>query len=288
MKKRDIDHINALLETNIPTASSIVGEVMRVIYDPKSDAKDIAEIIERDPPISAKILRVANSAYYGSKSSINSLKRAVVVLGFNTVKELITTIALVDNFFDPHSHVGIDRKGLWVHSVATARAAHFLAKKTGIVGDDIAYTVGLLHDIGKVLLSTCLPEEYSEVIYSAETSRTYIVTKEKLLLNIDHCRVGRMVCEKWNLPSDVSLAIESHHTAHENRDPLVSLIRLADTMTRRANIGNPGDFCVPEPDIIDLRILGRSVSRRLQIFGSCYGELKEQENDINDFFSHII
>ena len=94
---------------------------------------------------------------------------------------------------------------------------------------------------------------------------------------MDHCTVGKMVCKKWNLPQNISLAIELHHTTAEERIPLVSLIRLADTMSRRANIGNPGDYCVPEPDIIDLRILGRSVSRRLQIFGSCYGELKKQD-----------
>ena len=159
-----IDEVKNTLESNLPTSSSIIGEVLRTIQDQSSGANELTDIIEHDPSLSAEIIKISNSAFYSSVSSIDSIKRALIVLGFDTIKEIVTTVATLKYFFSSEGSIAIDRSGLWLHSVGTAKAAQLISKKLNHEKSGVTYTVGLLHDIGKILLALYFPKKYIQVI----------------------------------------------------------------------------------------------------------------------------
>ena len=284
-----IAEIDQKISESIPTASSMLGEVTKTIYDPRSSAQDLADIIERDPPITAKTIRVANSAYYGTSSRVNSLKRAIVILGFDTVKEIVTSIAMVHYFFDPKHKSEVNRVGMWLHSVGTAYAARMIAEKTGRERPDVAYTVGLLHDIGKIVMVIAFPDLYARAVRYAHKKKFHIVNAEHTLFNVDHSMVGNIICSKWKLPEAITDAISYHHNreAQTEHDNLVKIVRIADILTRKADIGDPGDWMVPDPDITDMDILGSSIRDRTNNFNDLLTQLCGAKNEINGFFSNM-
>ncbi len=291
MPPRFIEELKESIQTSIPTDSAIIGKVIQTIYAPDTSANDLAQIIERDPPLTAKILKAANSAYYGASTSINSLRRAVVVLGFDTIKELISAVSVSNFFFETGPKAtGIDRKGLWVHSVAVAKAAQIISNRVGVGRPDVAYTVGLLHDIGKIVLTILFPEYYKRVVSMAASKRCRIILAEQRLLNTDHAMVGKVLCELWNLPEDVTNAVFSHHDPSENSGDdfkLIRLIHLSDILARTLSFGDPGDQVVPEPSRSSLSLLGLSQDRITMNFQACLAELERSRSEIDGFFSDL-
>lgn len=290
MPPRFITELTELIQTSIPTDSSIVGKVLGTIFDPKSSSNDLAQIIEHDPPLTAKILKAANSVYYSPVTSINSLRRAVVILGFNTIKELVTAVTMSQFFFGSNQKRGIDRLGLWIHSVAVAKAAQIISNRLGIGRPDVAYTVGLLHDIGKIVLTILFPEHYNRVVALAASKKCRIILAEQRLLNTDHCMVGKVVCELWNLPEDIVNAVFSHNNPAENNgdhSQLIRLIHLSDILARTAGIGDPGDSIVPEPSPTALSLLGASQERNQMNWQAILAELDATRPDIEGFFSEL-
>ena len=291
MPPRFIEELKESIQTSIPTDTTIIGKVTRTIYAPESSANDLAQIIERDPPLTAKILKAANSAYYGSTTTINSLRRSVVVLGFDTIKELVSAVTVSRFFFDTNpKSSGIDRKGLWVHSVAVGKAAQIISNRVGVGRPDVAYTVGLLHDIGKIVLTILYPDFYKRVVAMAAAKRCRIVLAEQRLLNTDHTMVGKVLCELWNLPEDITNAIFSHHDPSENASgdsQLIRLIHLSDILARTLSIGDPGDSVVPEPSRAALSLLGTSQERIALNYQACLAELERAKPEIDGFFSNL-
>jgi len=291
MPPRFIEELKESIQTSIPTDSSIIGKVIKTLYTPDASANDLAQVMERDPPLTAKILKAANSAYYGSTSSVNSLKRAVVTLGFETIKELVGAVSVSHFFFETDPKVkGINRKGLWIHSVAVARAAQIIANRVGLGRPDVVYTVGLLHDIGKIVLTIMFPEHYKRVVSMAATKRCRIILAEQRLLNTDHTMVGKVLCDLWNLPEDISNAIFSHHDPAEKSSDdlqLVRLIHLSDILARSLSIGDPGDTVVPEPARSALSLLGTSQDRITMNYQASLAELELAKPEIDGFFSDL-
>ncbi len=291
MPPRFIEELKESIQTSIPTDSTIIGKVIQTIYSSGSSANDLAQIIERDPPLTAKILKAANSAYYGSATTINSLRRAVVVLGFDTIKELVSAVSVSHFFFDssPKSG-GIDRKGLWIHSVGVAKAAQIISNRVGVGRADVAYTVGLLHDIGKIVLTILYPEFYKRVVATAAAKRCRIVLAEQRLLNTDHAMVGKVLCELWNLPDDITSTVFSHHDPSEISTgdvQLIRLVHLSDILARTLSIGDPGDSVVPEPSRAALSLLGSTQERITMNFQTCLADLEKSKPEIDGFFSDL-
>jgi HD-like signal output (HDOD) protein len=285
-----IEDLKRSVSGGIPTSSYIVGEVIKTIYDESSSAADLAEIIERDPPLTAKILKVANSAYYGATKRITSLQRAVVILGFGTIKELVTTIAIVHSFFHQDSTSGIDRAGLWLHSVGTAKASQLIAARTGTPRADIGYTIGLLHDIGKIVLALSFPDLYSNVLDYSIKKDIKIIEAERKVLNIDHCMIGSILCSIWDLPDELSNPILYHHNpgaVDESGCNLCKIVHIGDQMCRKAGIGNPGDHFKPDPDREALSVFGESNQEKVLKYQAIYREFIDTKEDIEAFFKGL-
>ena len=285
-----IENVKRSVSTSLPTASSIVGEVIKTIYDTSTNASDLASVIERDPPLTAKILKVANSAYFGATTEINSLTRAIVVLGFDTIKELATTMTVVQGLFSPGLDYGINRVGLWQHSVGTAKAAQLISTQTNIERPEIAYTVGLLHDIGKILLALSFPDHYREVIKLAQLKQCRIILAEQKLLNTDHCMIGKIICDMWGLPENIGSAILFHHDLTQSPKSslkIAQLIHLGDVFCRRAQIGDPGDEVIPDPSKAALALLGNKPDKIKENYAKFYEDFIVIKDDIDVFFSGL-
>ena len=197
---------------------------------------------------------------------------------------------MVNAFFLSKTDSGVDRAGLWLHSVGTARAAQLITSQLRMERPDVAYTIGLLHDIGKIILALSFPEMYGKIINYAKEERLRIIQAEQKLLNTDHCMIGKILCDLWDLSEELSSAILYHHTPLELADKdnlLACIIHIGDQMCRKAHIGNPGDDLHPELPNDLLNVFGTSIKESMNNYNAVYKELLQNKQDIEGFFAGL-
>jgi putative nucleotidyltransferase with HDIG domain len=177
---------------------------LQLMGNPRSSMKDIGNIIGSDQAITSKLLRMVNSAYYGFPRKISTISQSLVVIGVEGLRSLIMGMS-VQTMFD--TKVG---KALWAHSIATAASAKIVTQKYGNVHPEESFVVGLIHDIGRLLLSQHFPEEF-EYYNMISMDSLHTLAKERELFGMDHEEIGASVVGKWNLPQKIVEAINYHH-----------------------------------------------------------------------------
>ena len=195
---------------DIPTLTSTVIKVSQMIEDPMCSSADLARIILQDPAMAAKILKLANSAYYGFRQKISSVPQAVSLLGFSTLKNTLLSAAVFDVF--RLSAAGFDVHGLWTHSVATAAAAKLVAKRVRYPSLEKAYTAGLLHDLGKVMIARYLPKSLASVVRMVTEDQVAMYDAETHVIGLAHPAFAGWVMSRWGMPSQLIEAVEYHHS----------------------------------------------------------------------------
>lgn len=185
-----------------------LAEVLRVAKDENSSAQDMASVLRRDPSLTARILRVVNSPFYGAGREISSVTQAVITMGMRAV----TTLALSTSIYDMTDkwQSSIDRKRFWRHSLAVAVAAKMIAEPVKYISAEEAFVSGLLHDIGLLVLEKSFPEEFSRIWVQAESGERVFELEEKVW-GTNHARVGQFLFEQWNLPTAICDAVGQHH-----------------------------------------------------------------------------
>jgi HD-like signal output (HDOD) protein len=225
--------------TDLPTLPEVVGRLMAIVRDERSTTAQLASVIERDQAICAAVLRVANSAYYGAYRKVDSIGRAVVVLGFEQVR----SIALGTGVFAGlrGSPAGLDRRRFWLHAIGTATAARLVSERRGRQ-EESYFVCGLLHDIGKLLLGRHLAKVYGELIAQAQSERRALHELEAARFGLDHAEVGRLMLERWRLPEGITSGLRHHHAWEGNGEvPEAALVvALADNLCHEAGIGASG------------------------------------------------
>ena len=216
---------------NLPSLPSIVLKLMEVVNSPDSSAEEAAKLIEKDPALTSKMIRLANSAFYGIPRSISSVTSAVVVLGFNTIRSLVLSASVAKMFEGDKHALDIDR--FWKHSVVTAMASKIIVRHLTVrmMDPESAFCAGVMHDIGKLIFSQYMPEDYSAVCEYARTKSVSVVEAEDKILGINHSKMGKILSDKWSLPLDLECAIVNHHdpeNANETVAHLANIIHLAD------------------------------------------------------------
>lgn len=215
---------------DVPTLPAIVVQALKVMQDPASDAKAVQDVIARDPAISAKILRVANSAFFGYSRRVSTIADAVSLLGFTNVQGMIIGVGAFDAFRTER----LNLKRFWKHSIATATAARYLAPKVNCAADE-AFTAGILHDVGKLIFAIQAELGYQRVL-DLEREAVTSLDAERTLFEFTHPEVGETVAERWDLPAKYVSAIAHHHdpaAAGEERS-FCALIGLADHIAHAA------------------------------------------------------
>ncbi len=283
MSDRRIELILQQLQ-QLPTLPAVALKVLEVTQDEGSSAKEVVELISADPVLTARILQLVHRADSGVRGEVNTVERAVVLLGFDAVRSGVLAVSVFQSFSgdkqagSPH----FKREEFWTHCIAVACCAELLAEAiaNGRRGSDTvspqeAFVCGLLHDVGKVALDVALPKSYDKVIEAADLLRGNIADVERTVVGLDHMVVGKRLAEQWKLPATLRDCIWLHGQSPEAlpssvRNPLlVNLITLADLIVREHHIGYSGNYTFPVPRTALINAVGvsedvvRDVQQRL-------------------------
>jgi putative nucleotidyltransferase with HDIG domain len=276
----------------LPTLPTVITQLISLIDNPKTSARNVAQLISTDQALTAKILKLANSAFYGFPREIATVDLAVVVLGFETVKNLGLSVSVLERFAGADGDSGeFDRQKFWEHSIACGVAARLLATKLRYRVPGEAFAAGILHDIGRLILSQYFPDEFDQVLAVMREENLYIGEAEERILGVTHADVGGWLAERWNLPRQLEETIASHHAPGRlgRGNDLPSLIHLADFLCRREKIGDGGGERLPKLDPAALRTFGIHEEPRAalkRIFG--YGEELQREMETADAFTNLV
>ena len=196
----------------LPTLPAVITQLIGIIDNPTTSARNVAQLISTDQALTAKILKLANSAFYGFPREIATVNHAVVVLGFETVKNLALSVSVLERFSGHGESSGFDRQKFWEHSIGCGVAAKMLATKFRYRVSGEVFAAGILHDIGKLVLSQYFPADFGEILDVAQSQGIYIGKAEEQVLGVTHAEVGGWLAERWNLPDQLEESISNHHT----------------------------------------------------------------------------
>ena len=223
--------------TDLPALPQAGLKLMRLMEDPDGNAHDVVKVVETDPTLSAKLLRICNSAAFGVRQRVNSVEQAVFVRGFAEVQRLAVALSFGGVMSKPLDGYGIDGETFWMHSLRVALGAESLARSAAQFKNDCsaAYTAGLLHDIGKLVLSSALNKELSSAIHDMiDSDQCTRLQAEKCVLGVDHAEVGASLLEKWQLPACLVEAVRHHHRPVCKPEPMLSaFVHIANCMAHQ-------------------------------------------------------
>jgi putative nucleotidyltransferase with HDIG domain len=235
----------------LPALPQAVLQALAILRSDHPRVDDCAARIAVDPALTARTLRLANSAFYGVSGRVATLQDAIHVLGSQTLAALLTTAAVLPQLGD-RERLGPDHDVFWRHALGTALASQALARQHGM-GADLAFTAGLLHDIGRLALATHFPDEHRAVAAFAAEADVSLLCAERRLLGLDHAEVGAMIARHWHFPATVVQAIALHHEPPTpgdaaQRATLVDIVHLADAVAHALDLSQLPDELVPDID----------------------------------------
>jgi putative nucleotidyltransferase with HDIG domain len=222
---------------DLPAMPQVAARAMDLIGSSRSTARELEEIISKDQATTIKVLRIANSAFYGVRGEISTLSRAIVVLGLNTLRSVIMTG--VSEALHSRKQSSLKDRILWEHSVAAAIAAKTIAIECGYGAPEEAYVGGLLHDIGKVVMDANMTSDYEKVVEAVYNEGVSFVDAENEVFGFDHTDVGALVAERWHLAPPLREAVQFHHQpmGAEIDPTLCATVSLANSMCIKLGIG---------------------------------------------------
>lgn len=238
--------------------STTAMKVLRTCNEPGVCANDLNRVIALDPILTGRVLQLVNSAYYGLPSKVSSLTRAIILLGLNTVKNLVLSFAVFEVFSRHDAFRVFSADRFWEHSLAAAVAARLLAERAGLplAEREEHFVAGLMHDIGKIPLNQLFPDAYRQAIHEAAVDGGGIRAGEEKWIGADHCRVGLMIARKWELGEDLAGALAAHHPpggrGGPGADGIARAVALADLIAHRLGASLPGGASVGEEALFEL------------------------------------
>ena len=253
---------------HLPAMPQVVREVMASFKDPNVGSAIMAQKIAHDQGLSARVLRVANSSFYGLAREVGSMQEAVTVLGFDTVRSLVV-LAGATFAFPPSANTLFDRQAYWINSFRVATYTEALAQCLG-GARQMSFTAGLFHDVGQLALSICIPEKFAGLLAQQKSSGLSLIELEKSELGFDHAEIGAEMARRWNFPPEIEHAIHywrtPEHEPFEQTNAIVYvavllenglrgddlMARLPETLRDRLQVSwDRIEPCLPQPDQLD-------------------------------------
>jgi HD-like signal output (HDOD) protein len=229
----------------LPSLPTIFHQINEAINDPKCSATHIANIISKDQSLSARLLQMVNSAFYNFPSKIDTISRAVAIIGTKQLSTLSLGTCALAVFKDVPSDL-IDMKSFWKHSVACGIIARILASYKNNTLTEVFFVGGLLHDIGRLILFMSIPEISKEALLKAKETGCMLHQAENDLIGFDHSRMGGILLKEWKLPISLENIVRFHHIKTESQIKLdTAVAHIADIMANALEIGNSGEHNVP-------------------------------------------
>ncbi len=228
------------------TLPDVYLRITRLVEDPRSTRDDIAKAVNQDPSFAARLLRVANSPMYGRSAQIDTVDRAVTIIGTSQIRTLALSMSVAKSFEGLPNEL-VSMENFWRHSLLCALAARFIAKQAGKCDPEVLFTAGLLHDIGELVIFNRLPDKaalaLTKVLDTAEEQPIHVA--ERQVMGFDHGDVGGELAREWNLPALLVECIAYHHDIDKPKayPRETALVHLANTIALMAEIDtlDPGD-----------------------------------------------
>lgn len=270
---------------HLPVCPAVLTALMRTLENPDATTSDLAQVLSADQTLTVKVLKIINSAYYGLPRSIKSVEEAAFRLGFKELWSLAVSLRMGDVFHSQDSMPAAMAEALWGHSINAGMAAKALAKRTRQARPDELFTIGMVHDIGKLVLFGAGPERALELYAPGQARGRALVTAERLSFGLDHAELGGHLLLKWRLPESLAQAVGRHHEAvdPDHPDAMRSILALADTIAHAASAleapGSEGLLRLDYPeDLItpaDLRQVGLE---EVELIGIATAALEDARN----------
>ncbi|MCL2100881.1 MAG: HDOD domain-containing protein [Fibromonadales bacterium] len=232
----------------LPTLPSVFFTVSKMLSEPRTSASDVGQAVSSDQVIASKILKIANSAFYGLTGRVNTVSHAIAVLGFSSTKNIVLTTSILSTLNLKTPIGGFNLTAFWKHSAAVGAIAKLTAKEVCPQKQEEAFAAGLLHDIGKLVLAICAPEDFARCINHAVSKKCLFLEAEKELLGVTHADIAAWINDKWKLPAEIATALTNHHKnidASGKYSELVAIVKLADVLARGLQFGHACDNSIP-------------------------------------------
>lgn len=269
-------------ESDLPTLSIVIDRIISVAANEKTTTEELAEVISHDQAMTNKLLKLANSLYYAQKTKVETIKRAITIIGFNEIIGIALGMGILSSFTDK-SGLGLDMKALWIHGIGVATASKELAKRTNPGIANKIFVPALLHDMGKVIFSVYQKDEYREVRQFAIEKQKPLYFAENAIFKLDHAILSALLMKRWNFPQSIMLPCRFHHnpeSAPIKYKHQSLIINLADYLTQKAGIGHSGN---PVP--VTVKNSPQKIGVTPPILKLVIDQLRRKEDEINEFFN---
>lgn len=238
LKKR-LSRIN-----NLPTLSIVANNVIKLTQNPDSTSFEIAEAISKDQSLATKVLKTANSAYYGFPGKITTINYAIVLLGLNNIKNIVLSASIMDCFSKIGENLLFDRRDFWKHSLLCGIISKKIAGHLGLKNSEEMFMCGVLHDFGKMILDSFFHDEFVLALQLSKEKNITLLEAENTIFNFNHSGVGALLLNRWGLPPSLVKAVKFHHSPDESLDAFrtASIVHVADYLCHRIaqpNIDQP-------------------------------------------------
>lgn len=277
-KLTDLTRIIRRVE-DLPTLPRIVLKITELVNNPKSSARDLAGVITDDQVLTARLLKFVNSSFYGFPRNISTATDAVVLLGFDAIRNLLLTTSMFDLFSNKNKENELKREKMWDHSLGCAVAAKVIGNYMRYDNLEELFVSGLLHDIGKIVEMLFLPDDFAGVVSMVENKNILMLAAEDHVLGYTHADVGKLLAERWNLPSKLVTVIACHHqpVLAGRFSKEAAIVHLADILCRAMNLGSGGDNKIPPLDKNAWEI----IQLKLSAIEPIMQEIEDQFRDIS-------
>ena len=264
---------NVLKVAALPAVAMKFSEAIR---DPLTSNQDLDNIVSEDSALAAKVLMIANSALFNFPSKIDTISKAITIIGHKQLSEIILSCSIVAMFKDIPQDV-VDMEQFWRHSISVATAARILAASRQEQNIEKFFTAGLLHDIGKLIVFLEAPKYALEVIKQCTEKQELMYIVEKDVLGFDHAKLGSLLLKKWKLPEEIVSTVYYHHMPSVTSGDIIgpSIIHIADILTHSVQFGSSGESFIPKLN----EKAWKSLDLELEILGPVIEQLNVQHNE---------
>ncbi|MCL2283878.1 MAG: HDOD domain-containing protein [Fibromonadales bacterium] len=269
----------------LPTLPSVFFTVNKMLSSPRTSAVDVGKVVANDQVIASKILKISNSAFYGFAGKVNTVSHAIAVLGFTSIKNIVLTTSILSTLNLKNPIKGFSLAAFWKHSAAVGAIAKLVAGEVFPQKQEEAFVVGLLHDIGKLVLAICAPEDFAKCINYAIEKKCLFLNAEQELLGINHTDIAALVNEKWKLPAEFAAVLINHHkniSASGEHSKLVSVVKLADVLARGMQFGHACDLSIPILDDGVWNLLGMTPQKLDKILAASHNAMQDSMVFVNE------
>src|SRR6185436_15851944 len=227
----------------LPSLGTINSALRELLTSDRRYTSQISEVIRRDPSLTARLLRLVNSVYYGLTTPINNIEEAVFYLGVRQIRQLVMVTPIIEDFQKLAGNTPFAWREFWQHCIGTAILTREVIGAVQTPHDEVDYVAGLVHDVGKIAMASAFPAHFNAIYCTPEPNEMLLIDREMAILGMNHSELGSIYLQNHNLPDVLVETARFHHCPERagHNAQIVAAVQIADLLVRHARIGNSGN-----------------------------------------------